>query len=123
MRYKIPEGQYSQIVKETNDAIARGYDHARAEWKLAALQLVYDMAAGTEKFSVNDFRRKLLELPMQTHDLRAIGGLMTTAKRYGWIERSGETSGSLVAHLVPVQVWKSLIYGRALPQPEQGTLL
>lgn len=112
MQYRIPDSEFAKIVSETNKAIERGYDRAKAEWRTMALQCVYDICLSMPTFTVNDFRAKVRESPIKTHDNRAMGGIMSTARKMGWIDRTGDEIPSRVGHMIPIQIWKSLIYNR-----------
>lgn len=110
--HKIPESEYAIIVKETDAAIQKGYDSSKAEWRIKVLEIIYDTCMGMEKFTVNDFRKAVQESGLETHDNRAMGGVMVTAKSYGWIGLTGESIPSRVGHKSRLQIWKSLIMDR-----------
>lgn len=109
-KYTIPPEEYATIRRETDEAVERGYDHAKAEWKMQALDVLYNVCRTMQEFTVNDFREQVKQLEAKTHDNRAMGGLMNTAKRLGWIESSGKSIPSRVGHLVPIAIWRSKIF-------------
>lgn len=114
----IPAEQYAAIQAETDRAIQKGYDAAHAEWRAMALEYLYETCLQMPTFTVNDFRKKVRASSLQTHDNRAMGGVMVTGRRLGWMKPTGEAIPSRVGHKVPLQIWQSLVY-----KPYQPTLL
>lgn len=107
---RIPREYIEKIKAEVEAAVARGWDAADSEWRKMALLILCATALGTREFSVNDFRERLKAQPEKTHDNRAVGGLMKTAERWGWIENTGLTFPSKVGHKTPLTVWRSKIF-------------
>ena len=107
---QIPEMYLELIKKETEAAIIKGWDHAKTQWRVMALEVLCHFALTTRAFTVNDFRDQIKNSDIKTHDNRAMGGLMTTAKGWGWIMPTGESIPSRVGHKVHIQVWRSMIY-------------
>lgn len=99
----------AQIDEEAKAAIRRGWDASKVGWRKQALIILLQTALSREVFTVNDFRDKIKESGITTHDNRAMGGLMVTARGWGWIKSSGDEIRSRVGHGVPLQVWKSNI--------------
>lgn len=99
-----------KIESETRRAVERGWDASKSLWRKMALQVLLEMCLGTRRFTVNDFRKKILQSEIKTHDNRAMGGLMVTARQWGWIRASGGEIESKVGHRSPLQVWDSVIY-------------
>lgn len=116
--FKIPTDELTKIRSETDAAIKRGFDAAQAEWRIMALECLYDTCLKHETFTVNDFRNRVLKSNLHTHDNRAMGGVMMTGKSLGWIVRTGESIPSRVGHFVHIQIWKSKIFERRLKQVE-----
>jgi hypothetical protein len=108
MKIEIPAAERALIEQETRDAIERGYDHAKVEWRQMALECLYEVCLTMKTFTVNDFRDKVDASPIKTHDKRAMGGVINTARRLGWIEPTGDTIPSRVGHKTPMQIWRSL---------------
>jgi len=94
----------------TEDAIDRGYDASSKEWREMALEVVYNTCMTNRTFTANTFRKKLKESGIETHDNRAVGGLMQTAKSRKWCKPTGNSITSKVGHFSPLQVWESRIY-------------
>lgn len=114
--------EHQKIVEEINKAIKQGLDNAQIEWKRAALRVIYDVCTQNQEVSANDFTQLIKKLPQKTHDNRAIGGLIAMARKFRWIEKTGELEGSKSAHLVKIQVWRSLIYRPNTVMPGQQTM-
>jgi len=98
------------MIKETDRAIERGWDAAHTKWRQMALEILCQTCLTTQTFTVNDFRDKIKKSGIHTHDNRAMGGLMVTGKKYGWLETTGRSIPSVVGHKVPIQIWQSKIY-------------
>ena len=114
MKYKIPPQEYARILKETEVAIQKGSDNAKAEWKVMVLEILYNICLSKKVFTVNNFRKYVSESDIKTHDNRAMGGVIRTAVKYGWIKKTGNTITSRVGHLSPLQIWRSLIFDRSI---------
>lgn len=99
-----------EIQRETDQAISRGHKNADTTWKSMALECVKAICMKHEYFTMNEVRWLIKSSPIKTHDNRAVGGVMKTAKSLGWIEPSGQTIVSKVGHKSPLQVWKSKLY-------------
>ena len=99
-----------EIKAVTDEAIERGHSNANPEWKAMALECVKTICLQKETFTMNDVRWLVRTSPIKTHDNRAIGGVMKTAKSLGWIEPTGQSIVSKVGHKSLLQVWKSKIY-------------
>jgi len=105
---------YDQIKAETNAAIRKGLDRANISWRELALNLVLKAALTRHEFTTNDFHHDLDKSINKTHDNRALGGVMKTAQRLGWIEPTGKFANSDYKqhHLSLKNVWRSKIYGQ-----------
>lgn len=106
----LPKEMLEQIEKEKKQAITRGWDASKSDWRTTALRILCETCLTLRKFTVNDFRNRIKESRVTTHDNRAMGGLMTTALRLGWIEASGDEVTSQVGHKSKLQVWDSKVY-------------
>lgn len=109
MNAKLPLGMLQKIQIETDLAIKRGWDSTRSQWRTMALKILCEVCLEKREFTVNDFRNMILNSGIVTHDNRAMGGLMATAKKWGWI-KSINSIPSRVGHKTPIQVWRSCIY-------------
>lgn len=94
----------------TNKAIDQGYENADNSWKIMALECVKQVCLTHATFTMNDVRWLSDASPIKTHDKRAMGGIMKTAKSLGWIVLTGEVIVSKVGHKSLLQVWKSKLY-------------
>lgn len=102
---------YQQIVAETEAAVEQGLDNANVEWRTKALEELHNIATRMQTFTVNDFRERVDQSGLVTHDKRAMGGVMRTGVKLGWIEKTGQSIPSRVGHLAPLQIWRSKVYG------------
>lgn len=103
--------EYLKQIREATDAgIKAGWDKAKVDWREIALQKLCECALTHKEFTANDFRDEIIRSGIDTHDRRAMGGLMKTARSLGWIRAAGKELPSLVGHGVPLQYWTSLIY-------------
>jgi hypothetical protein len=99
--------------KARDEAIQRGLDHAQEMWKARAREAIRQHAEREPFFTSCDVLAVLeAEGTVSTHDLRAMGGLMTAARKADIIEPSGKfvPSDRLGCHKMPKRVWRSLIY-------------
>lgn len=123
---KLSESLLSQIEAETQAAIRRGWDAAEQAWRRTALVILCETCVTMRQFTVNDFRGRIKDSGVVTHDNRAMGGLMKNAERMGWIRKSGNAIPSKVGHKVPIQIWESRIYqepsAREMRQQSQQTI-
>lgn len=106
----MDKSEIAKIRELTDKAIEEGYDAANAEWRAMALEQVYRVALRKEEFTANDVRDLVENSPLKTHDKRAMGGVMKTAQKMGWIHPSGRSIPSKVGHLVPILIWESKIF-------------
>jgi len=94
----------------TEKAVEQSYTNADSQWREMALQCVKTICEKHETFTVNEVRALVQMSPLKTHDNRAMGGVMATAKKLGWLAPTGESIPSVVGHKVHIQIWKSRIY-------------
>ncbi len=69
-------------------AIALGLEAAKASWKLAAYDAVETLAASGRYFTADDVT-ELMGDALETHDLRALGGVLNGARAAGLIRNTG----------------------------------
>lgn len=100
----------AELQRVTDEAIERGFNNASIKWRVMALENLYRFAKCTKTFTVNDFRDMVALSPIKTHDNRAMGGVIQTARKEGWIKPTGKSIPSRVGHKVHIQVWESLIF-------------
>lgn len=105
---------YSEKIIEDNpqeeDPADICFDNANSDWREMALEVVYNTCMTNRTFTANTFRKKLKESGIETHDNRAVGGLMKTACARKWCRATGNTIESKVGHRSLLQVWESLVY-------------
>lgn len=100
--------------KATEAGIEQSFDNAHNEWRSMALECLRVICTTRETFTVNDVRDLVKLSPLKTHDNRAMGGVMVTGRKNGWLLPTGQSIPSIVGHKVHIQVWKSLIYKKVL---------
>ena len=100
----------NEAQKHADQAIEEGLNAADMDWKAKALGVVYRLCLTRETFTADDVRFVLTDKEAQTHDRRAMGGIMRQAKKQGWCVGSGVFKSSDFSHGHLHQVWKSLIY-------------
>jgi hypothetical protein len=87
--------------------------HARQEWKRAALNAVFDVAATHDEFTTDVVWRLLLTQhpDLRVHDNRAMGPVMREAARLGVVERTGryEDSERVSCHSRSLMLWRSCV--------------
>jgi len=116
-----------ELVELTLDAWARAEEgrrrgmaevelHAGEPWNLYARRWVVAWLCGHEELVGPELWGHGLERPPNT--LRALGPVLAWAARAGLMERTGRTTPSVLSHLSPAWVWRSLVFGR---RPEDVT--
>lgn len=90
-----------------DEAIAQAEDHADEAWLQAAKRVVWDLIKAGEPFSSDDCWARLDLLDVHTHEPRALGAVLRTAARHGWIVNSEMyvKSSRAVNHSRPVPLW------------------
>ena len=102
---------FETIKKETDEAITHSIVGANMQWRIETLENLFNFCKITEEFTMNDFREyNLKHCKFETHDNRAMGGIMQTAKGSEWVAPTGRSIISRVGHKSPLQIWKSLLY-------------
>jgi hypothetical protein len=69
--------------------IDAGTKHTNPAWRTAALTVVKRLTRRRETLTSADVLDALAKSDVRTHDLRAIGGVMTEARALGYIESAG----------------------------------
>lgn len=84
---------------------------ADAKWKIEALRIVSELAATKHEFTTDDVWEQLDKLDVSTHEPRAMGAVMTTARRMKLISSTlvHVISTRPACHSRPIKVWKSEI--------------
>lgn len=97
--------------KGRDEGIRRGYDAADEAWKLKAEEILVDVAIERHFFTSDTIMLRLSKFNVHTHDPRAMGGVITSARAAGWIKRFGTGSSVRRArHRGLVTVWESCIW-------------
>lgn len=99
-----------RMREATDRAVAQGFENAHDAWRAMALECLQQICLTKAEFTVNDVRDLVQLSDLKTHDNRAMGGVMVTGKRNGWLMPTGRSIPSVVGHKVHIQIWKSLIY-------------
>jgi len=98
----------AEIEKE--DAMARVEANADPEWLVAALDAVHRAATAYPAFIADDIWKFLQDVPVFTHDSRALGPVLVRAAKRGYIEKTETYLPSYRRHKTPQRVWRSLIH-------------
>lgn len=105
------------------EGIEQGIANAATDWKSYAMECVIAVARRKQHFTVDDVRDLVKHTPFETHDKRAMGGVIKYSQRMGFIEPTGEERVSRTGHGTKIQIWKSLIYQRESVDRDQAPLL
>ena len=108
----ISQNEINKIKQETDIAIKKGFDNTEIEWRKSALMVIYNLCTQESTLTANDFTEMIKEMPLKTRDNRAIGGVVRMAQKFRWITKTGESEFSKAGHLLKIQVWKSLLFGK-----------
>lgn len=115
-QYQIPAIQFSfddYLAKRAKEeAITRVEEHANSDWKTYALSTVQRVARQCAEFSTDAVLEAMQNAPVATHELRALGPVMLSAVKAGYIQPTDRFVNCKRAsrHKAPVRVWQSLIY-------------
>jgi hypothetical protein len=88
-------------------ALSRVESHADREWLDRAFAALRGYLERNETFHCDDFWTLGIERP---HESRALGAVITRAKRERLMERSGSYRQSVASNLSEKPVWRSLVY-------------
>lgn len=102
--------ELQEIQEITDEAIDTSFEHSNRSWREMALECVKTVCLSKEFFTMNDVRKLVNLSDLKTHDNRAMGGIIKTARKLNWIEPTGQEIVSRVGHKSPLQVWKSTLY-------------
>jgi len=82
---------------------------ADEEWKNVALETVKALAEEKPELTADDVWATGLEKPLEA---RALGGIMNSAKRSGWIVKSGRSRQTTQpeSHGADIAIWISNLY-------------
>ena len=101
----------NEAQQARDEAVARVDANANKEWKVRAYEVVQYLASAEDEFTTDDVWAMLDSSAENTHERRAMGGVITRAARAGLIENTGRVKKStrVVCHQNPKAVWRSLI--------------
>ena len=119
----INQIEYQQIQKETERCIKKGWDNSRIEWRAMALKVLYRLCVNNQFITANEFGEEIMKSSIHTHDNRAIGGLIITARKLGWVKNTGQFEARLSKRFNRggmSSVWESLLYGKRDKWVEQA---
>jgi hypothetical protein len=94
--------------------MARAARAANPAWTRAAMRAVLRTALTTREFSTDEVMAAI-DPKVRTHELRALGPVMSNAMRDHWIAKAARLPVSCrraSRHMAPLTVWRSLIYRR-----------
>lgn len=96
----------------TMEAINSADAGANETWKEAALKTVELLARSREIVTSDAVVTAMENLPVRTHEPRALGPIMLRARKMGLIEKTNEfiPTERDTAHGSPMRVWKSKVY-------------
>lgn len=91
----------------TNAAIKKADDHANAEWKEAALDIVRVLSFHKDRMTSDDVWNNLEARGIKTHEPRALGAVMRQAAKRGLIypTHTYVKSKRHECHSRPIMVW------------------
>lgn len=115
-QFQIPAIQLTldQALAENTkrEALKRVEAHAAPDWKTYALATVKQVAERFAEFSTDKVLEFMQDAPVWTHELRALGPVMMSAQRAGYIVATDKfiKSESVSRHRAPKRVWSSQLY-------------
>ena len=94
-----------------DEAIERVAGHANPDWLTEAMDTVISMAIRLDTFTTDDVWDHLASTGVTTHEPRAMGAVMVSAQRLGWVTATSHwrVSRRRSCHSRPLRVWKSLV--------------
>lgn len=107
-------GRTEYTARQARDhAVAQVDRNADERWKRAALETIRRLAQLLDEFTTDEVWGVLDGLDVDTHEPRALGAVMQTANRRGWISKTGRVRQSErpECHARDVTVWESHITG------------
>jgi hypothetical protein len=93
------------------DYMAQVEKNANEEWVGAAADIVARLAAAKKTFTTDDVWEELAKLDVRTHEPRAMGAVMSAAKRMKMVSSTSTyvISTRPECHSRPIRVWESLV--------------
>jgi len=100
----------SEAKQARDEAVGRVDAGANEAWKQRAFDIVQELAQTRAEFTTDDVWAVLANYPEKTHELRAMGAVISRAARAGLIFNTGRVRKSerAVCHQNPKAVWASL---------------
>lgn len=98
--------------KAKREAMTRVEQHADTDWKTYALETVKRVAQQFAEFTTDAVLEQMQNAPVWTHELRALGPVMMSAQRAGYITRTDKTTPTkrVSRHHTEIRVWKSNLH-------------
>lgn len=82
---------HGAAADEANKAIKRGSKAANPEWTEAARKVLWDLCSSGSEFTTDEAMEALEELGVETHDSRALGGVVRRFINKGLMREVGMT--------------------------------
>ena len=98
-------GEARRGMEEGMDRVSVAADPA---WTAQAMEAVHETCLQLNEFISDDVWR-IGNLP-NTRENRALGPILTKAKRLGWCQQTGRSRASIRSHLSGKPIWVSMIY-------------
>lgn len=92
-------------------AVTRGFRNANSEWRIHARLTILRVAATQTEFTSDDIWGELVKAGYETHDRRALGGILLGLTKQGMVHKTGQyvQTSRPEAHARPIPVYR---YGR-----------
>ena len=100
-------------ISLTTEAIERVEHHADERWKAEATLAIKEVATVKREFTTDDVWQQLkMHVDAATHEPRAMGAMMVSAKKAGICTPLMKFEGSsrISCHNRPIRVWRSCLY-------------
>lgn len=96
-------------ARERDAAMVRVDCAADTTWRDVALEAVRRVAMARREFTTDAVLERLERETAYTHEMRALGPVMSRAQKAGWIEPTQrfENSAAVSRHKAPKRVWRS----------------
>ncbi|CAB4151240.1 hypothetical protein UFOVP594_6 [uncultured Caudovirales phage] len=92
------------------DYTSKGFAGSDPEWRAYMLAELYSYCKKYHRVNANNMTSIAKVSKLQTHDFRAIAGLMKTGESRGWIERTGDFTETSYSHGQRIIIYRSLLY-------------
>lgn len=114
-RTKLPyDFSPERAEAKKDEAVKRASQHANPFWKLEMMKVIRQVCVQNADFTADAIMELYAQdtTRPQTHNDRALGGLMKTAANRGYCVPTGAFRNScrVSCHRRPLAVWRSLIY-------------